>query len=138
MIERITKKITKEVIENIYSDNYKSEHSEFLRDNFSIAGRGIDTYNDYNISFEFKECFTNKVKNQWYKLPLYQVKTTDFFVFCLNNNEFHVIDSLFLSKIYKFPKGKSNIRIGKVRKISIFTTNNIEVLEKYIKNLKTK
>ena len=119
-----------------YSNNYRSEHSDFLQEKFSMANRGIDTYNDYNISFEFKECFTYKKRNQRYKLPLKQVKKTDFFVFCLNNNEFHVIDSLFLREIFKFPKGKSTIRIGKIREISIFETNNIDVLEKYIKNLK--
>lgn len=119
-----------------YANNYKSAHSIFLQESFDISNRGVDFYNDNNISFEFKECFTDKIRNQFYKLPLSQVENTDFFIFSLNHKEFHVIDSLFLSKIFKFPNGKSNIRIGKIRKISIFETNDIEVLNEYLKNLK--
>lgn len=118
-----------------YENDYRSNHSIFLNEHFDIANRWIDTYNDNNVSFEFKECFSNEVRKQRFELKKYQVELTDYFIFNLNHQEFHVIDSQFLLDTYEFPKGRSRIRIGRLREISIFQTNDIEELKEYVKNL---
>ena len=118
-----------------YENNYRSGHSIHLVGHFEIANRGVDFYNDNNKSFEFKECFTDKIENQRFTIPLYQVYINDFFIFSLNCKEFHVIDSEFLREIYEFPRDLSKMRIGLLRKISIFETKDIEELKEYVRKL---
>lgn len=118
-----------------FENNYTSEHSTFLGKHFDIANRGVDFYNDNNTGIEFKECFTDKLRNQRFTLPKNQIENTDFFVFSLNHKEFHVIDSEFLRDSYEFRRDLSKIRYGTIRNISIFDTNDIEELKDYVKHL---
>ncbi len=118
-----------------FENNYTSEHSIHLREHFDIANRGVDFYNDNNKSFEFKEVFTEKPRNQRFTLFKDQVKNSDFLIFSLNFKEFHVIDSQFLLNIYAFPRDISKIRIGLLRNISIYETNDIEELKQYVQKL---
>jgi len=118
-----------------FENNYTSEHSTFLGKHFDISNRGVDFYNDNNIAFEFKECFTEKPKNQRFTLFKNQIEESDFFIFSLNFNEFHVVDSKFLRDSYEFRRGLSKIRYGTIRNISIFETNDIERLKDYVKKL---
>ena len=122
-------------LEENYENNYTSEHSTYLGKHFDISNRGVDFYNDNNTSIEFKECFTDKLRNQRFTLLKNQIEESDFFIFSLNYEEFHVIDSEFLREIYKFPRNLSKIRFGLLRKISIFETNDIERLKDYVKAL---
>jgi len=127
-----------QIIKN-YKNEYKSEHSIELGKYFSISNRGVDYYNDFNISFEFKESFAIDLKNIWFRCKKKQLINSDFFIFIIHSNyclnhEIHIIDSKFILDSYKFNtyNNRANLRIQTIRNISIYETNNLESLKEYI------
>ena len=68
----------------IYSDGLRSNHSDFLNAFFDINIRGVDYYNPHNISFEFKESNMRNKHGIIFKIPLHQIKYSDFFNFFVN------------------------------------------------------
>lgn len=130
-----------QIIKN-YKNEYKSEHSIELQKYFLISNRSVDYYNDWNISFEFKESFIENIEKIWFKCSKRQLSNTDFFVFIIHSNyclnhEIHIIDSKFILDSYNFKtyKNRANLRINTIRNISIFETNNLESLKEYINEI---
>jgi len=121
-----------------YDNNYRSEHSLFLQDKFNIFNRGVDYYNPFNLSFEFKECNSKKPKNQWYKVYEKQLRESKYHIFCLNNKEFYVHKSRFLLSKYSFKTygNRANIRINTIRKNYLYKTDNLNDLKKFVDNMR--
>ena len=128
-----------------YNGNYTSEHSIELQKYFNISKIGVDYYNDFNISFEFKESFAKDLDNIWFKCNKKQLIQSNFFVFIIHlnyclNHEIHIIDSKFILDSYKFNtyKIRANLRINTIRNISCFETDNLESLKEYINKINYK
>ena len=117
-----------------YANGYRREHSDYLREIFDINPNGVDYYNDFNISFEFKESFMVKEKNIFYKVPEYQVKNSDFFIFCLKNRCYFLVDKREILNRYKFNtrEHNANIRLNIVKFLSTYNTVNVFVLKDFI------
>lgn len=117
-----------------YANGYRREHSDYLREIFDISPNGVDYHNDFNIAFEFKESFMIKEENIFYKVPEFQVKVSDFFIFCLNTRHYFLVDKRDISEHYKFntKKHNANIRINKIKLFSFFITDNVFALKDFI------
>ena len=111
-------------------------HSEKLREYFDISSNGIDYYNRFNISIEFKETFSNDILNIRIKIRNTQLDNSDLIVICHNHSEFYIHKGKFLKNKYK-QKSKDNrtsIRFTSLKKGYIFKTDNYNDLEKYLNN----
>ena len=118
----------------IYSDGLRSNHSDFLNAFFDINIRGVDYYNPYNISFEFKESYMRNKKGIFFKIPLHQIKDSDFFIFCVNTELFYLVDKRDVKENYdcKNPSKLANIRINSVKLLSIYSSANLLIFKNYI------
>ena len=121
----------------IYDNGFRQNHSKFLLKLFHLSQNGIDYYNQYNIGFEFKECFANIKTYYRYKLPKEQLEKSDIIVFCFNNKEFYLVKSYVFLKRYKFNNNSCCIALSTVRKFAFFRTFDIvklkDKIEKYQK-----
>lgn len=115
-------------------------HSKYLRNIFEISPNGVDSYNDYNIGFEFKESFMKNRDNIFYKVPEDQAKNSDFFIFCVDTTEYYLVDNQKILKRFNFKtkEKNANIRIQTVRKISEFITFDVLELRDYINRIRGK
>lgn len=116
------------------------EHSPYLRDLFNISNLGVDSYNDYNIGFEFKESFMVNRDNIFFKVPEDQAKNSDFFIFCVDTTEYYLVDNQEILKRFNFKtkEKNANIRINTVRKIAMFLTCDVFELRDYINKIEVK
>lgn len=115
-------------------------HSKYLREIFDISPNGVDSYNDYNIGFEFKESFMINRDNIFFKVPEVQALNSDFFVFCVDTTEYYLVDNREILKRFKFntKEKNANIRISTVRNLSEFTTFDVLELRDYINRIEVK
>jgi len=123
--------------DDFYSNRYLREHSDNLRNHFDINRNGIDYHNLHNIAIEFKECFSEVYRQQFFKVPLVQVNLADFFIFCIKDEKYFVVNVNEIKNRYTF-KNKyklAYIRINTVMIMSIYQTDNINELKSFISNL---
>jgi hypothetical protein len=126
----------------LYGDNdYRSCHSLALQEafDFQISESGSDYFNPYNKGNEFKESNNENESQVIYKVPLYQLKESDFLILCYKKNEFYVFRSSYIKKQYSFdnPKEHCCIRLSKARKMNwIFECFCYEDLREFIDNLR--
>jgi len=124
-------------LHELYPNGYKREHSYFLRNLFNINPNGVDYHTPNNIAVEFKETFAKKNKSLWFKIPKKQVDQTDIFVFCYKNEHYYVVDKEEIAGAYSFKtyEERANIRLGKVKSMAIFQTNDIQELKIFLDQL---
>jgi len=122
--------------QELYENGYRSEHSSLLREKFeNISNRYVDWFNDKNVAIEFKECFTKKEEQAFFKVYLKEVKRCHFVVFSYHHEEFFIENSQFLLDAYSFNtyENRCNLRINTLRKQHMFKTNDIDELERFLK-----
>ena len=128
----------KKIIAEIYSNGYKREHSDYLNNIFDIKPNGVDYYNQFNISFEFKESYMKKEKGIFYKIPKHQLIDSDYFIFSINNTMFYLVDKRDIQENFSC-KNKSklaHVRINTVKLLSIYSNENILLFKQYIDLIK--
>jgi hypothetical protein len=121
-----------------YDNNYMSEHSNYLKEYFTISNRGVDYYNLNNVSFEFKESFAEKRCGIFFKIPEQQLKESMFFVFSIHNEIFYIVRSSELHMRY-FCKGSKKVcypRLHVIEQLCFHKTDNIYCLKIFIDKLK--
>lgn len=124
-------------LHELYPNGYKRGHSCSLRNIFNINPNGVDDHTPNNISLEFKETFAKDDKSLWFKVPKKQVDETDIFVFCHKDENYYVVDKEDIAGAYSFNTyGKrANIRLGKVKSMAFFETNDIQELKIFLDQL---
>lgn len=124
-------------LKEIYPNGYKREHSSYLNNVFNINPNGVDYHTPNNIAVEFKETFAKKDKSLWFKIPKKQVDETDIFVFCHKDENYYVVDKEDIAGAYSFKtyEERANIRLGKVKSMAFFETNDIQELKIFLDQL---
>lgn len=119
-----------------YPNGYRAKHSEFLQTFFSISPIGVDYYNSKNVAFEFKETNAKDEKSRFFKIPKEQVNASDYVVFCVNRQEFYVVDTKDIERRYKFENKNERavMRLPVVREMAIYKTTNPYELKQVINN----
>ncbi len=121
----------------LYPNGYKREHSSHLNNVFNINPNGVDYHTPNNIAVEFKETFAKDNKSLWFKIPKKQVDQTDIFVFCFRNDHYYIVDKEDILSAYSFKtyEERANIRLGKVKSMAFFETNDIQELKIFLDQL---
>ncbi|QYW08132.1 hypothetical protein 15570_00035 [Lokiarchaeota virus WyrdV1] len=131
-----------EIRDKNFSKNYSNgcRHSKNLNTLFDISNSGVDYYNDHNIGFEFKESFMENPKNIFFKVPRYQAKISDYFVFCVSAIEYILVPKEYILERFKFKtkRKNANIRITTIRDMAIYTTIDVNDLKEYIDKIEVK
>ncbi|GAG78067.1 unnamed protein product [marine sediment metagenome] len=124
-------------LKELYPNGYKREHTHYLKDAFNINPNGVDYHTPNNVGVEFKETFAKDDKNLWFKIPKKQVDLSDVFVFCVKNENFYVVDKEDILGQYSFNtyQNRANMRLGKVKSMAIFETNDIQDLKIFLDQL---
>jgi len=125
------------IFHDYYSNRYLREHSDNLRNHFDINRNGIDYHNLYNTGIEFKECFSEVHKQQFFKVPLLQVNLANYFVFCIKDEKYFVVNVNKIKNRFTFENKYelAYIRINTVMNMSIYQTDDINELKFFISNL---
>ena len=125
-----------------FSKNYSNGccHSKYLNKIFDISNRGVDSYNDHNIGFEFKESFMENRDNVFFKVPEHQAKNSDYFVFCVGTSEYYLVPQRSILRRYDFKtkKKNANIRINIVKEMALYGTSDIMELKEIIDKIEVK
>ena len=114
-------------------------HSKQLRNYFDISCIGIDWYNSNNISFEFKETFSNNnIRKIIIKINNNQLDDSDYIIVCYKDLNFFVHKSNILKNKYKqnHNSNRTYIPYISLTKNYIYKTNNYIDLKNYLENLK--
>lgn len=125
---------------NFNNEYYKNKnyckHSIYLQKEFDISMLGIDYYNKFGISFEFKECFSDIPDSRKKFLVKQKDLESDYIIFSDNNKMFYICKTVFLEK-YKF-RNKNNIcqpYLSTIKSVAIKRFNDIKKLKKYIESI---
>lgn len=112
-------------------------HSKSLNDVFDISPVGVDFKNDFGVRFEFKESFMINEKNIFFKVPWYQVKNSDFFIFCVANFEYYLVDKIEILGRFSFKTKEKHacIRISTIRNIFLEAFIDVNDLKVFIENI---
>jgi len=109
-------------------------HSIFLNNYFNISKSGVDYYNQFNISFEFKE--TYGIRFERFRISKKQLYESNYIVFSIQGKEFYIHKpNYFLSK-YTFKNNMCYPNSSIIRKNYIFKTKDILELRDFIQNIK--
>jgi len=74
-------------------------HSIFLNNYFNISKSGVDYYNQFNISFEFKE--TYGIRFERFRISKKQLYESNYIVFSIQGKEFYIQIIFFLNILLK-------------------------------------
>ena len=107
-------------------------HSQFLRDVVPISPFGTDYVNDFYMGFEFKELICSNRKIPYVRIPLKQIKESEFFVICDFEKNFYVILSSDFLDYYSFKNGFAFPSLKMIYLLSFYETNNLSDLKSYI------
>ena len=113
-------------------------HSKQLRNYFIISHNGVDWYNSNNVSFEFKETFSNNIKKITIKIHNHQLDNSDYIVVCYKDLKFFIHKSKRLKDKYKqnLNNNLTNIPYISLTKNYVYKTNNYLDLKNFLEKLK--
>lgn len=112
-------------------------HSGYLNDVFNISPVGIDYKNDNGVRFEFKESFMINEEKIFFKVPEHQVKNSDFFIFCVANYEYYLVDKIEILGRFTFKTKEKNahVCINTVRQIFLEAFVDVNDLKVFVENI---